>query len=44
MNELGTEEDEGQVEEEEDEVPNYKTVSPKKQNDEDITKQITIIE
>ena len=30
MNELGTEEDERQVEEKEDEVPNYKTVSPKK--------------
>ena len=44
MAELGDEDDEGVDEEEEDEMANYKSVSPNKHNDEDITKQITIIE
>ena len=35
---------EGEELEEEDDTLNYKTVSPKKHNDEDISKQITIIE
>ena len=42
MAELGDEDDEGVDEEEE--MANYKSVSPNKHNDEDITKQITIIE